>query len=219
MTRVIFLGPPGAGKGTQAKIIQETFNIIQLSTGDMLRAAVAANTELGQQAKTIMEEGGLVPDDLIIAMISERIDQDDCKNGFILDGFPRTVGQAEALDTMLEQRGIAIDAVIELQVDDEALVERISNRYTCKQCGQGYNKLFQQPKVENICDKCGSSEFVFRADDNAETVASRLKAYHEQTAPLLPYYRGKGMLRSVNAMAEIDKVTEEIGKSIREEEA
>lgn len=216
--KLILLGPPGAGKGTQAKILQERFGIIQLSTGDMLRAAVAADTELGQKAKGLMEAGELVPDDLIVSMISERIQQDDCKGGFILDGFPRTVGQAEALDVMLDKKGVMIDAVIELRVDDDALIERISNRFTCKSCGQGYNKIFQKPIEDGVCDKCGSTEFVFRTDDNEKTVASRLTTYHDQTAPLLPYYQGKNVLYSVDAMVDIDQVTKAIAVHLQGDE-
>ena len=207
---LILLGPPGAGKGAQAKRLQEKYGIVQLSTGDMLRAAVASGSELGKQAKEIMEAGKLVTDELIISMMSNRIDQDDCKNGFILDGFPRTVAQAEALDTMLTEKGLTLGNVIEMKVDDELLVERITGRYTCAKCGQGYHDTFQKPEKDGVCDKCGGTEFSRRADDNEETVRSRLTAYHAETAPILPYYATQEKLVSVNGMAGIDDVTKEL---------
>ncbi len=207
---IILLGPPGAGKGTQAKFLEDSFKIIQLSTGDMLRAAVKSGSELGRQAKAIMEAGKLVPDQLVIDLISDRIDNADCGNGFILDGFPRTVPQAEALDEMLSRKGIMLDCVIEMKVDDTALVERITGRYSCVGCGLGYHDSFQKPKVDGVCDGCGGSEFKRRADDNAETVKTRLAQYHAQTAPILPYYQGKGILKGVDGMAEIGEVTRQL---------
>ena len=207
---LMLLGPPGAGKGTQAKRLEDSRGLIQLSTGDMLRAAVASGSEIGQQAKAIMERGDLVSDEIMIAMIRDRIQQPDCANGFILDGFPRTTAQAEALDEMLNDMNVKLDHVIEMKVDDAVLVERISGRYSCAKCGAGYHDSFQKPQTEGVCDSCGSTEFTRRKDDNAETVASRLEAYHAQTAPLLPYYDGKGALKLVDGMAEIDEVTRQI---------
>ena len=207
---IILLGPPGAGKGTQAKRLETGRGMIQLSTGDMLRAAVAAGTELGKQAQKVMDAGNLVSDDLMIGLISERLDQDDTKGGFILDGFPRTTAQAEALDKMLEQKGLELDYVIELRVDDAALVRRIVGRYTCAKCGQGYHDEFQKPKVEGVCDACGSTEFKRRADDNAETVRTRMAEYRAKTAPILPLYEARGIVSRVDGMASIEEVTEAI---------
>jgi adenylate kinase len=207
---VILLGPPGAGKGTQAKRLEKRHNLVQLSTGDMLRAAVASGSDLGRKAKVIMDAGNLVPDDLMIALISDRIDQADCANGFILDGFPRTIPQAEALDRLLAEKGLKLQAVIEMKVDEEALVDRIAGRYTCANCGVGYHDRYQQPKVPGVCDNCGGTEFTRRADDNEETVRTRLAAYRAQTAPILPYYREKGVLQTVDGMASIDEVTQQI---------
>lgn len=204
---IILLGPPGAGKGTQAKRLEEVHGLVQLSTGDMLRSAVAKGGEIGLKAKPIMEAGQLVPDEILIAMIEERIAAPDCRNGFILDGFPRTTRQAEALDEMLVRKGQTVDRVIEIAVDDSALIERITGRSTCGNCGASYHDRFRRPRVAGVCDICGGTNFVRRADDNAETVGARLQAYHRQTAPILPYYRAKGVLRSVDGMAAIDQVT------------
>lgn len=207
---LILLGPPGAGKGTQAQRLQDELGLRQLSTGDMLRAAVKSGSELGKKAQGIMERGELVPDDLIISMIDQRIAEPDCKNGFILDGFPRTVAQAEALDRMLDKRGMKLDAVVEMQVDEKALAERITGRFSCAKCGAGYHDTFKQPRKPGVCDVCGSTEFSRRKDDNAETVTARLRAYREQTAPLLPYYRARGTLKTVDGMASMEEVYRQI---------
>jgi adenylate kinase len=207
---IILLGPPGAGKGTQAKRIEDKHGIPQLATGDMLRAAVKSGSELGQQAKKVMDAGELMPDGLMVQMIEERIQQPDCANGFILDGFPRTTAQAEALDEMLGRLGTKLDAVIELKVDEEALVTRITGRYSCAKCGAGYHDEFHNPSQPGVCDSCGSTEFKRRDDDNEDTVRSRMAAYREQTAPILPYYEAKGLLWRVDGMADMDEVTRQI---------
>jgi adenylate kinase len=207
---LILLGPPGAGKGTQAKRIQETHGLVQLSTGDMLRAAVASGSGLGARVKAIMEAGRLVPDATMIEMIADRIDEPDSVGGFILDGFPRTVPQAEALDAMLAERGRALDHVILMEVDERALVARLSGRYTCPVCGASYHERYNRPLVEGKCDNCGNTPLVHRADDRPEAVATRFEAYRNQTAPILPYYRTRGILRSVDGMAPIDEVTRQI---------
>lgn len=208
---LILLGPPGAGKGTQARMLEEKFGLVQLSTGDMLRAAVAAGTEAGKRAKAAMDAGELVSDDIVLAIIEDRLAEPDTKAGVILDGFPRTTVQAEALDALLARQHQSVDAAISLEVEDEAMVARVSGRYTCANCGEGYHDSFKQPEVAGVCDKCGGTEFKRRADDNADTVRSRLEAYHAQTAPLIEYYADKGVLRRVDAMGDIAKIAEDLG--------
>jgi adenylate kinase len=207
---VILLGPPGAGKGTQAQTLAKTRGIVQLSTGDMLRAAVKAGTEVGRQADSIMKSGGLVSDEIVIRIISDRIQEPDCTNGFLLDGFPRTLPQAVGLDKLLEQQGKMLDVVVEMKVDDTALIERITGRFTCAKCGTGYHDTFKPTKAKDTCDSCGSHEFSRRADDNAETVKSRLMAYYRETAPLIGYYFAKGKLKSIDGMAQIDEVERQL---------
>jgi len=211
---VILLGPPGAGKGTQARMLAEREGMVQLSTGDMLRAAVAAGTETGRKAKAVMEAGDLVSDDIVIGVVSERLDQPDVADGVIFDGFPRTAAQAEALDRLLAEKGMQLDAAISMEVDDDLLVDRISGRFTCAGCGEGYHDTHKRPAVEGVCDKCGGTEFKRRADDNAETVRARLEAYHADTAPLIAYYRDREKLKTVDGMADIDSVAREISNAL-----
>ena len=219
MTRpavLILLGPPGAGKGTQARVLEEKFGLVQLSTGDLLRAAVAAGTEAGKAAKAVMAAGGLVSDEIVINILRDRLAEPDCAKGVILDGFPRTTVQAEALDVLLGETGQKINAAISLEVDDAAMVTRISGRYTCAGCGEGYHDSFKKPAVEGKCDNCGGEQMTRRADDNAETVASRLEAYHAQTAPLITYYQGKGALQTIDAMGEIEAISGGLAKIVSE---
>lgn len=211
---VILLGPPGAGKGTQARILMDERGLIQLSTGDMLRAAVKAGTDVGRKAKAIMEAGELVPDEVVIGVVSERLDRPDVGRGVIFDGFPRTVAQAEALDRLLGEKAMRLDVVVLMKVDDEELVKRISGRFTCARCGEGYHDDYKRPAQEGVCDKCGSTEFTRRPDDNAETVRARLAAYNAETAPLIDYYRRTEKLATVNGMAGIDEVAAEIGEAL-----
>ncbi|GGC17031.1 adenylate kinase [Marivita lacus] len=208
---LILLGPPGAGKGTQARMLEERFGLVQLSTGDLLRAAVANGTDAGKQAKAVMEAGDLVSDDIVIAILRDRLTDADCVRGVILDGFPRTTVQAEALDTLLAENGQRINAAISLDVDDAAMVDRISGRFTCGTCGEGYHDSFKAPKTQGQCDKCQGTDFRRRADDTAETVAARLDAYHAQTAPLIAFYDAQGALARVDAMGAIDDIALELG--------
>ncbi|HEX6119868.1 MAG TPA: adenylate kinase [Dongiaceae bacterium] len=205
---LILLGPPGAGKGTQAERLYQQHKLPQLSTGNMLRAERDAGTELGKAADKVMAAGQLVSDEIVVGIIAKRIEASDCKAGFVLDGFPRTINQAVALDEMLAKKGSRIDGVIEFAVDEAVLVQRISGRFACAKCGAGYHDTFKLPKRPGVCDVCGGTEFTRRKDDNAETVKARLNAYREQTAPLLPYYEGKGLLHRIDGMARPDAVTQ-----------
>jgi adenylate kinase len=209
---IILLGPPGSGKGTQAKRIEQAHGIIQLSTGDMLRATTGSDTEFGRRVKAIMDSGQLVPDDIIVEMIDHRIAQPDCSNGFILDGFPRNVAQARALDAMLAEHSLRLDHVIQLDVEEAVLVDRLSGRFSCIQCGASYHDRYNQPNRDGVCDICGGTEFSRRADDRPEAVKARFEVYRKQTAPILPYYRDRGILRRVDGMADIGAVTREIDR-------
>ncbi|SLN49205.1 adenylate kinase [Roseisalinus antarcticus] len=211
---LILLGPPGAGKGTQARRLQEAFGLVQLSTGDLLRQAVAAGTEAGQAAKAVMDQGALVSDEIVIDILRDRIADPDTAAGVILDGFPRTIGQARALDGLLAETGRSVSGVISLEVDDAAMVARISGRYTCAGCGEGWHDTFKTPAVDGVCDTCGGTGFKRRSDDKAEVVGARLSAYHAETAPLIDYYAGRGALRRVPAMGDIDAVSARIGAEV-----
>ena len=211
---LILLGPPGAGKGTQASRLVKERGMVQLSTGDMLRAAVAAGTPVGLAAKAVMESGGLVSDEIVSGILSERLDQPDARAGFILDGYPRTDVQADSLDAMLAEKGLALDHVIELVVDEDALVDRITGRFTCGSCGEGYHDRYKQPKVAGTCDVCGASNFKRRADDNADTVRQRMMEYRAKTAPIIPHYEGRGIVARVDGMADMDAVAASIDKIV-----
>jgi adenylate kinase len=212
---IILIGPPGAGKGTQARLLEEKYGMVQLSTGDMLRGAIMKKEPLGLEAKGLMDSGKLVPDDLMVRLIKERIQKPDCAKGFILDGFPRTVPQAQALDKMLTDQGKTLDAVIELKVNEAELVERVSGRFTCATCGAGYHDKFKPTAKKGTCDNCGGSAFTRRSDDNADTMITRLKAFRDQTAPILPHYKEIGLLHQVDGMQDMPIVTEAIEKVLK----
>ena len=214
-TVLILLGPPGAGKGTQARMLEEDFGLVQLSTGDLLRAAVAAGTEAGQQAKAVMEAGGLVSDDIVLAILKDRMAEPDTARGVILDGFPRTAGQAEALDGLLDGAGMKVTSVISLEVDDAAMIARVAGRHTCAGCGEGYHDAFKLPATAGVCDRCGGTAFKRRADDNAETAGARLTAYHAQTAPLIAYYEARGVLDRIDAMGDIADVRASLSRIVQ----
>jgi adenylate kinase len=216
---IILLGPPGAGKGTQAKILEDKYALKQLSTGDMLRAAVAQGTELGKRAKAVMDKGELVSDDIVVGIIAERLSQPDLAKGFILDGFPRNRAQAEALDRMLQSKNMKLDKVIEFKVRDEELIRRIAGRYSCAKCGASYHDMLAPTRQRGVCDACGSTEFVRRPDDNENTVRERLKVYNSQTAPLVDYYGKKGVLRAVDGMTGIDEVARQVERSLNGSQA
>jgi len=211
---VILLGPPGAGKGTQAQHLQSAHGLKQLSTGDMLRSAVSAGTPLGRKAKATMDAGELVSDDLVVQIIADRIGESDCAGGFVLDGFPRNLAQAEALDEMLDDKGHALDAVVEVKVPEEELVDRIAGRLFCAECGAGYHETHKPPKQDHICDLCGAQAVGRRDDDKPETVRKRLAEYRARTEPLIPYYREKGVLHEIDGRTSIDKVTADIEKAL-----
>ncbi|NHN87736.1 adenylate kinase [Acetobacter conturbans] len=213
---IIFLGPPGAGKGTQAKRLETRYGITQISTGDMLRAEVKAGSEIGQEAKALMDAGKLVPDSIIVSMLEARIQKPDCGKGFILDGFPRTVAQAEALDIVLQRLGRKIDVVLMLEVDENALADRVAGRFSCAKCGASYNDVSKPTAVGGTCDLCGSHDFVRRADDDRETVTSRLAAYRKETLPLLPYYEERVTVSFIDGMAPIDEVSKQIDSTMME---
>ena len=207
---LILIGPPGAGKGTQARVIENAFGIVQLSTGALLRAAIESGSELGRKAKKVVENGELMPDDVMVSIVSDRVDEPDCRNGFILDGFPRTVAQAEALDEMLAGKGLKLDHVVEIGIEDDLLVDRLTGRFECAKCGEGYNDKFKKTAADGVCDKCGGTEFIRRADDTEEKIRTRLAIYHEQTRPILPYYRERGILKSVDGAKDLDDVTQQL---------
>lgn len=207
---VILTGAPGCGKGTQARLLKERIAVPHLSTGEMLRAEAQTGSELGREIKALIDGGNLVPDDMIVSMLEKRIDQDDCKNGFILDGFPRTLPQAEILDKLLAKKGITLDAAIEIQVPDEIIMERILGRYACMKCGQGYHDKYLKPKIYGVCDNCGGTEFYRRIDDNRTTVQNRLVNYRALTYPTIPYFERKGLLICVDGTGSIEAVSKKI---------
>lgn len=214
--RIVLFGPPGAGKGTQADALSAHYGIPKLATGDMLRAAVKAGTKVGLQAKTLMDQGAFIPDDVMIDLVSERLDAPDCQTGFILDGFPRTLSQAESLHNILDTKHTPLTAVIVFDVDEKALIERIEGRFSCATCGAGYHQMFHPPKIEDVCDVCGGTSFTRRSDDRGEVVIARLRLYHDQTLPILPFYKTLGLLRTVDGMAPIESVRRSIFEELEE---
>ena len=213
---IILLGPPGAGKGTQATRLETEHGMVQLSTGNMLRAAVTADSPVGREAKAVMASGALVSDEIVTGILSDRLDQPDVRVGFILDGYPRTEAQALALDTLLADKGMALHHVIELCVDEAALTDRVTGRFSCSKCGEGYHDRYKLPAAAGVCDVCGSRDFTRRPDDNAETVRQRMAEYRAKTAPILPHYERRGLVRHVDGMASIDVVNAAIETSLVE---
>jgi adenylate kinase len=211
--RVVLLGPPGAGKGTQAKLLQEEFAACQISTGDILRQAVAQQTPLGQEAAQYINRGGLVPDDVIVNLVAERLKQTDCEKGFILDGFPRTIAQAESLDAILKRMNLSLNGVLSVQVPEQVIIERLAGRRTCKSCGALSHVVFNPPKKAGVCDRCGGELFQ-RDDDREETIAHRLKVYESQTAPLADYYRERGLLRAIDGVGAIDQIRARVNEAL-----
>lgn len=212
--RLVLLGPPGAGKGTQASYLQERHGLLKLSTGDMLRSVVASDSDVGRTVNDFMRRGDLVPDEIVVQALSERLDQPDMKRGFVFDGFPRNVAQAQVLDKLLEDKALQLDAVVEMRVMDDILAERIAGRYSCAECSEGYHDVFKVPVDANMCDKCGSETFSRRSDDDVDIVKSRLGVYHRQTTPLIAYYKDRNLLRSVDGMAGIDDVAAQLDRIV-----
>jgi adenylate kinase len=213
--RIVLLGPPGAGKGTQAKLLQEQFEACQVSTGDLLRKAVAEQTPLGKQAAEYINRGALVPDNLIVNLVAERLEAEDCAKGFILDGFPRTISQAQSLNEILERLGIGLQGVISVDVPHRLIVERLAGRRTCRRCGALYHVSFSPSKAQAVCDRCGG-ELYQRDDDREETINARLSVYEKQTAPLVSYYRGRGILREIDGAGSVEEIRKRIVKTVEE---
>jgi len=215
---MILIGPPGAGKGTQSRRIEEAYGVAPLSTGALLRELIASGSELGLQAKLLVEGGNLMPDDVVVELVSERIEDPDCANGFILDGFPRTIAQAEALEVLLREKGLTLDHVVEIKIDDDLLVERLTGRFECGNCREGYHDSYKVPRIEDVCDRCGLSEFTRRADDNEGKVRTRLGVYHQHTKPILPFYEARGILKSVDGSKDLDDVTRQLKEVLSQAE-
>ncbi len=213
-TRVVLLGPPGAGKGTQAKLLEEEFSACQISTGDILRKAVAERTPLGREASEYINRGALVPDSVIVDLVAERLKEKDCEKGFILDGFPRTIPQAASLDAILNQSGIRLSAVLSVRVPHNVIIERLAGRRTCRECGALSHVVFTPPKKEGVCDRCGGALYQ-RDDDREETIANRLKVYEDQTAPLVDYYQGQGVLREIDGVGDVDEIRARIIQALK----